>query len=606
MNKIFKGIIATAAAISISSTAFAATFSDVEGTAYNWANAYVEDMAAKGLISGYPDGTFRPQNTVSKMEALSLFARAMGSRSQIHEATVNTAMDKYADYMETLDLKFGKEDIAFLLYRGALTEAEMTAYLDGDSKNQPMLRHEAATVIIKAMGLDAEAKRNLIFDLSYTDATKIPAAAKKYVYLITEKGIMAGGGDGTFSPETDVQRSQVAVMLSKMVDVMGISFKEVTITDIQDTVITAKDAADDSETYEISEDTSFFVDGKKVKVSKLAAGMKAVITTTEYGTLYVDVASSVVDIEESVILKSSTTANGKTTIKVTSTDRQNEVSYELSEDVIITKDGEEITVNELVSDDYLFIKTEGGKIASISVLAKEATIRGGTVEDIITEDGKTSIMISHDEEDYDGLILELMNNVTITKDGAEVDMNKVYRGDKVTVSLEYGYVKSIIASGNKVTVNGTLRAINISANPTITVLVDNKEATYDITTDIKLFVNGENATIYDFRVGDAVTLTTESNAVTKIESISNQVTEGQLSGTVTSVSATYKFVEIIVKDESGSTYKEKVYCNDNKTRFVSAAGDDKLFRDLKEGTIINAYGEYKNGVYEAKTIIIVK
>jgi len=45
MNKIFKGIIASLAAFSMTATAFAATFSDVEGTAYDWANAYVEDMA---------------------------------------------------------------------------------------------------------------------------------------------------------------------------------------------------------------------------------------------------------------------------------------------------------------------------------------------------------------------------------------------------------------------------------------------------------------------------------------------------------------------------------------------------------------------------------
>lgn len=35
-------------------------------------------MAGKGFISGYEDNTFRPDNDVTRLEALSLFARSNG------------------------------------------------------------------------------------------------------------------------------------------------------------------------------------------------------------------------------------------------------------------------------------------------------------------------------------------------------------------------------------------------------------------------------------------------------------------------------------------------------------------------------------------------
>ncbi len=608
MNKIFKGIIATAAAVSMTATAFAATFSDVEGTAYDWANSYVEDMAEKGLISGYDDGTFRPQNTVSKIEAISLFARAMGSRSAIHADTVNIALEKYDEFIDNLDLKFGKEDVAFLLYHGALTETEMEAYLSGDTKNKPMLRHEAATVIVKAMGLDAEAKRNLVLDLSYTDVSDIPSAAKKYVYMVTEKNIMAGGGDGTFSPNTDVQRSQIAVMLSKTVDAMDITFSDVNITNIdtENKKIKVKTSDGDISTLEYTEDTLFFIEGEKVSADKISAGVNAIITTTNDGMLFVDIASAVPDVEDSFVFKGTVAQNDTVYIKVSEVLGTTVSSYELSEDAVITKDGEEIGVKDISDGDFLLVKTSGGKVVTVNVLKKDASIKGAILESTDVKDETLYITISHEDDNYDGLVLAFADDVTITKDGAGVDMDKVYRGDKLSLTLEYGLVKNVVASGNKVTVEGIIRSINISANPTITVLVKNQEVTYDVTRDIKIFVNGVEATLYDFRVGNTVTLTTESNAVVKIESVTSTITEGNITGTVVSADPSSKYVSVRTTDGSGNLYEEKVYCSDSKTTFISSDGSTKQFRDLKKGSSINAYGQYNNGRFEASSIVIVK
>jgi len=608
MNKIFKGIIASLAAFSMTATAFAATFSDVEGTAYDWANAYVEDMAEKGLISGYEDGTFRPQNTVSKIEAISLFARAMGSRSAIHKDTVDTALEKYDEFIENLDLKFGKEDVAFLLYHGALTETEMNAYLSGDTKNKPMLRHEAATVIVKAMGLDAEAKRNLVLDLSYTDVKDIPSAAKKYVYMVTEKNIMAGGGDGTFSPNTEVQRSQIAVMLSKTVDAMDITFSDVNITKIDSEAkeLKVKTSDGDSATLEYTEDTLFFIEGEKVSADKVALGVNAIITTTNDGMLFVDILSAVPDVEDSFVFRGTVTENDTVYIKVSEIFESAVSSYELSEDAVIIKDGEEIDVKDILDGDFILVKTSLGKVTNVNVLKKDASIKGAILESTDVKDETLYITIAHEDDNYDGLVLAFAKDVTISKDGAEVSMDKVYRGDKLSLTLEYGLVKKVVASGNKITVEGTIRSINISANPTITVLVKNNEVTYDITRDIKIFVNGVEATLYDFRVGNSVTLTTESSAVVKIESVTSTITEGNVSGTVTTVDPSSKHISVRTADGTGNIYEEKVYCSDSKTTLISADGSTKMFRDIKKGSVVNAYGEYNNGRFEAKSIVIVK
>ncbi len=58
-------------ALSLTSTVFAkSTFSDVPAT--HWANATVEKAVSAKLINGYEDGTFKPENTMSKIEFLSM------------------------------------------------------------------------------------------------------------------------------------------------------------------------------------------------------------------------------------------------------------------------------------------------------------------------------------------------------------------------------------------------------------------------------------------------------------------------------------------------------------------------------------------------------
>lgn len=49
-----------------------ATFSDIEG---HWAQSEIEEAVAAGLLEGYPDGTFRPEDKMSREEMAVLLAR---------------------------------------------------------------------------------------------------------------------------------------------------------------------------------------------------------------------------------------------------------------------------------------------------------------------------------------------------------------------------------------------------------------------------------------------------------------------------------------------------------------------------------------------------
>lgn len=49
---------------------------------YDWASKYISYAAAKNVISGYPNGTFRPAEPVSYAEMASMLIRALGYKSE--------------------------------------------------------------------------------------------------------------------------------------------------------------------------------------------------------------------------------------------------------------------------------------------------------------------------------------------------------------------------------------------------------------------------------------------------------------------------------------------------------------------------------------------
>ncbi|WP_242985420.1 S-layer homology domain-containing protein [Vallitalea okinawensis] len=51
------------------------TFSDIEG---HWAEKNIEEATGAGLMIGYPDGTFRPDETVTRAEFATVLAKLKG------------------------------------------------------------------------------------------------------------------------------------------------------------------------------------------------------------------------------------------------------------------------------------------------------------------------------------------------------------------------------------------------------------------------------------------------------------------------------------------------------------------------------------------------
>ena len=106
MKKRFAAIFAATAVLGVT-TAFAANpFSDV--TPQDWAYQSVAQLAAAGVINGYPDGTFKGQNNITRFEMAQMVAKAMANESRANaeqQAMINRLADEFSSELNNLGVR---------------------------------------------------------------------------------------------------------------------------------------------------------------------------------------------------------------------------------------------------------------------------------------------------------------------------------------------------------------------------------------------------------------------------------------------------------------------------------------------------------------------
>ncbi len=606
MKKTISMLLASALSISAAMPVFAAdTFKDVNENSYEWAYEYVEDMAEKGLISGYEDGTFRPGNSVSRMEAFALFARLMGSNNETNAETLQLAKEKYADVLEDYGLSYAEGDVAFMLYRGVISEDELDTYFKGSKKSEAMPRYEAAILITKAMLAEEAATSEVLIDMEYTDVADIPKSARQYVYYVSQKGIMTGMGDGEFSPATSVLRGQIAVMLSKTANSANYFFETAKLESVDTDAKNIKIKDYDSE-IGYSDNTKIYKNGNLSDDSALAAGQNVVLTYSEDDSgvtlAFADIMEVEIDETVNAVFTGYASSGGKLTVTVKDPATGRSTTYNCSADATITLNGAVSDINKLREGDYVVLGLSGDTVAEIATIEKSESIKNATLEKI---DPTGRITISHEDSEYDGQEYVLGTDAKIYKNGNTSEFSALYRGDALTIKLEYGVVASINATSSVKKVTGVLKSYTISTNPTITIKSDGNEYTYDILSGVAITINGEAAKLADFEIGSSVTLTIESDAVKSVtaSSAAGTTASSSLTGVVTSVSTTAKVI-LISYNEAGSETTAYISCTDNTKYYVIPTLSEYSLKQIKEGDTVVAYGAYQNGIFVSTGVTI--
>lgn len=201
--KNIKLIISAAVIISLmagAATAYAAAanFSDLKAT--NWAYKNVNSLVSKGGISGYPDNTFRPNNTITNAEFIKILVSiTLGEQPKAGGHWATGYMDKAAA-------------------SGIIKEDE----LKESAWNKPMTRQSMSVAIARTSEfvLKEEMKAEKAEELkrSIKDFNSLREDYKDYVLAVYEKGIITGYPDGTFGPEKTATRAEASAMIVRLIE----------------------------------------------------------------------------------------------------------------------------------------------------------------------------------------------------------------------------------------------------------------------------------------------------------------------------------------------------------------------------------------------------
>lgn len=202
--------ITTALALSLSVVATPVAFKDVKKG--SWYKAYVDTISAKGIITGYGNGKFGPDDKLQVDQLLAMMINANKAK------TTKTAEDK----------SWAEPYIRKATELGWVKAGEFTTY------TKKITRGEIARIIARAMTEypdNVQDYKSLIKDFG-----SINADLKDYVLKVYAKGIVGGNPDGTFRADNNATRAEAATMLVKYLEPSKRTEYPIVIGDTQQTI----------------------------------------------------------------------------------------------------------------------------------------------------------------------------------------------------------------------------------------------------------------------------------------------------------------------------------------------------------------------------------
>jgi hypothetical protein len=161
-----------------------------------WAHDYIVNLACSGIVSGYADGTFRPQNSTTRAQLVKMIVLfndwTLLNPEQPSFSDVGTIHPFYR-YIET-----------------AHAHAVVAGYSNGTFKPDSFVtRAEVAKMLVRSRGWDTTVE-------SPANLCDVPEShwAYGYVQAAIAHGVFSGYDDGCFRPDALATRAQLSKVLN--------------------------------------------------------------------------------------------------------------------------------------------------------------------------------------------------------------------------------------------------------------------------------------------------------------------------------------------------------------------------------------------------------
>lgn len=173
------------------------TFADM---ADHWAKADVETMYARGIVSGFPDGSFRPGQNVTRAEFAKMIAVVLGLDTNAKSDFADVASSEwYSGY------------VAATVNAGIVKGTSDTTF----DPDRYITRQDAAVMLARV--LDYKGKTYSVASKGFNDEASVADYAKDSVNGLANLGLI-NGYNGGFAPADNTTRAEAAALLLRVAD----------------------------------------------------------------------------------------------------------------------------------------------------------------------------------------------------------------------------------------------------------------------------------------------------------------------------------------------------------------------------------------------------
>jgi subtilisin family serine protease len=179
------------------------TFNDIQS---HWAKSEIEEMAAKQIVNGMTEVSFKPEANITRAQFVSLLVRSLRLESS-SGSTLFSDIPSNAWYNKDVYAAYNAKIIKGITEQTFAPEAKIT-------------REQLATLLVNAYLQKTGKQLSDIVTTQevYTDEGSISSWARSYVQIATSLSLMGGVGNGKFNPSGFATRAEAAVVLKRFLN----------------------------------------------------------------------------------------------------------------------------------------------------------------------------------------------------------------------------------------------------------------------------------------------------------------------------------------------------------------------------------------------------
>lgn len=197
-----KNVLSLAALIALTNLGCVNAIDLMKGTKKNdysghWAESQIIKFIDEGIIGGYSDGSFRPNNSITRAEFVTILNNYFGLTNKSGKV-FNDTKDHWA-----------KDAIDIAVTNGVTNGMDKNSF----KPSAPITREQASVMISNYKKLNDD----ILGELSkFKDNKSVSSWAKSGVEGMLERGYMGGYSDGKFKPKDHITRAEAVATLSRI------------------------------------------------------------------------------------------------------------------------------------------------------------------------------------------------------------------------------------------------------------------------------------------------------------------------------------------------------------------------------------------------------